>query len=160
LQSEIEIYTDGASRLNPGPSASGYMVYQDRKVIREHSSYNGVATNNYAEYRAIIMALEWCRDSLKGAAPAGIRIYSDSKLIINQINGKYKINSFTLLKMNDEVKSLIRYFGKLEFVHTNRENTGIVLVDKQLNALLDRMEKMGVQERYKLDNGQSIIKVD
>jgi ribonuclease HI len=136
------------------------MVHQERKVIGEHFSYNGVATNNYAEYRAIIIALEWCKDNLKDAVQTSIKLYSDSKLVINQINGRYKINSFTLLKMKDAVQSLVPNFGRVEFIDTGRENGGIVLVDKQLNALLDRMEKIGVQERYKLDNGQTSIKVD
>ncbi len=160
MQSEITIYTDGAARGNPGPSASGYMALRGGKVVAKHFSYNGVETNNYAEYRAVILALEWCRDNLKDAAQAGIRLYSDSELVIRQINGKYKVRSGKLMEMHRIVKALAPAFKTLEFANTRREDKGIAMVDKQLNLLLDRMEKIGVQERYKLDNGQTIIKVD
>ena len=156
----ITIYTDGAARGNPGPSASGYMAYHDGKVVAKHFSYNGVETNNYAEYRAVILALEWCRDNLKGPKEVSIRLYSDSELVVRQINGRYKVKSGKLLEMNKAVKALLPHFRKLELMNTSREDKGIALVDKQLNSLLDRMEKIGVQERYKLDNGQTIIKVD
>jgi ribonuclease HI len=160
LQGVITIYTDGASRKNPGPSASGYMAYRDGKIVARHFSYNGVETNNYAEYRAVILALEWCRDNLKDPKETEIRLYSDSELVIKQVNGKYKVKSGKLMEMNRVVKSLLPHFKKLEFMNTGREDKGIDRVDRQLNALLDRMEKIGVQERYKLDNGQTSIKVD
>ena len=114
----ITLYTDGAARGNPGPSASGYMAHRDGKVVSKHFSYNGVETNNYAEYRAVILALEWCRDSLKDPKETDIRLYSDSELVIRQINGRYKVKSGKLMEMNGIVRTLASHFKKLEFVNT------------------------------------------
>jgi ribonuclease HI len=139
LQGSITIYTDGAARGNPGPSASGYVVYRGGEVIRKQFVCNGEATNNYAEYRAILLALEWCRDNLK-ADQEGITLYSDSELVVRQINGHYKVKSKTLMELNREVMALAPKFKGLEFRNVGREEIGIRMVDKQLNILLDRKE--------------------
>lgn len=158
MQEEIVIYTDGAARGNPGPSASGYMVYESNRIIMRHFVYNGEATNNYAEYMAIRLALEWCTRNLKGLARRGVKLYSDSELVVRQINGHYKVRSKALLRMNRAIRALAPKFGELEFMSTGRETEGIKRVDRQLNILLDRMARQGTQERYKyLDEGQSTI---
>ena len=132
------IYTDGAARGNPGPSASGYLVYSNRRVINRQSVYNGEATNNYAEYRAIILALEWCRDNLD-VKETEIKVYSDSQLVIRQINGHYKVKSERLFEMNRKAKALAAKFSGMVFEDVGRENKGISAVDRQLNALLDKI---------------------
>lgn len=139
MQDKITIYTDGAARGNPGPSASGYMIYRNKRVIGKQFVYNGEATNNYAEYMAIILALEWCADNMKDMQQASMRLYSDSELVIRQINGNYKVKSKKLMDMNRAVKSLAPKFKELIFDCVSRENSGISMVDRQLNVLLDRI---------------------
>jgi ribonuclease HI len=108
--------------------------------VAKRSVYNDVATNNYAEYRAIVLALEWCIGNLD-LQHAEVTLYSDSELVIKQINGEYKVKSDKLIEMNCEVKSLEQKFHKLAFRHARRDDAGITAVDEQLNALLDRLLK-------------------
>lgn len=159
LQDRTTIYTDGAARGNPGPSASGYMIYDNKGVIRKHFVYNGEATNNYAEYNAIILALEWCMDNLD-ISRTGIKLYSDSELVIRQVNGSYKVRSRKLMGMNRAIKALMPKFKELTFRNTRRENRYISMVDRQLNILLDKMAARKGQERHKyLNNSQDIIEI-
>lgn len=94
---EIKIYTDGGSSGNPGPSAIAFVVYQDNKIIFKYSQTIGKATNNLAEYTALIKALEWLKNYLQlpSFSPflSRIKIYSDSSLLINQINGFFKVKN-------------------------------------------------------------------
>ena len=135
----ISIYTDGAARGNPGPSASGYAIYKGRQALHGHSEYNGRATNNYAEYRAIILALEWCASNLQGQEPE-MELYSDSELVIRQINGSYKIKSTSLKPLNEKVRSLVKKLKGIKFYNVSREDRRISKVDKSLNLLLDNIK--------------------
>jgi len=158
LPEEVVVYTDGAARGNPGPSASGFMAYEGDRIVMKKFVYNGEATNNYAEYAAIRLALEWCVGNLKDLEHRNVKLYSDSELVVRQINGHYKVKARALLSMNGAIKELEPKFGRLLFLNTGRETEGIQRVDTQLNILLDKMEKDGAQERYKyLDKGQSTI---
>ena len=158
MDEEVAIYTDGAARGNPGPSASGYMVYEGTRIIMKDFVYNGAATNNYAEYTAIRLALEWCAGNLKDLRQRSVRLYSDSELVVRQINGHYKVRAKALIGVNRKIKDLEPKFGRLIFISTGRETEGIKRVDRQLNILLDKMGKQEAQERYKyLDKGQSTI---
>ncbi|MCW4030837.1 MAG: ribonuclease HI family protein, partial [Candidatus Bathyarchaeota archaeon] len=83
----IKIYTDGASRGNPGPSAIAFIVLDDKgRILKEHSECAGVGTNNEAEYKALISALRKAKELAEE-----IEIYSDSNLIVNQMNGHWRI---------------------------------------------------------------------
>ncbi|MEM3180763.1 MAG: ribonuclease HI family protein [Candidatus Micrarchaeaceae archaeon] len=132
------IYTDGASRGNPGISASGFRIYDDaHKLLKQGVLYNGIATNNEAEYKAIIAAL-------KAALVFGaveIALYSDSKLAINQLMGNFKIKSGNLKKLNNETKELLHKFKKYTLENPRRSNEYISAVDKDLNVFLDSVEK-------------------
>lgn len=135
----IEVYTDGAARGNPGDSASGFMVLSDGEVIKEHSVYNGTATNNYAEYTAVILALRWCEEHLPWRNDVDIKLYSDSELIIRQLNGTYKVKSKDLEPLNKEASRLIKQFKRVLLNNVPRENTYITQVDRNLNLLLDKI---------------------
>ncbi len=136
----LSIYTDGASRKNPGESASGYEIFDDGgRLLAERSLYNGIKTNNEAEYIAVIEALRRAlRDYGEGAE---ITLHSDSQLIVNQMNGKFKIKNEGLKRLNLQARSIASKFAKVRFVNVPRENEHIVSVDGGLNALLDRMGK-------------------
>jgi len=138
---EIKVYTDGAARGNPGASASGFAVFDGGKLLHRHSEYNGKTTNNYAEYRAVLLALIWCGFNLEN--PHGIRIslYSDSELVIRQLKDEYKTKSDSLKLLAVEVRKLVRKFKSVSFGNVGRDDKNISAVDKDLNVLLDKMER-------------------
>lgn len=141
MVASIAIYTDGAARGNPGPSASGYSVYKGKELLSQECKYNGKRTNNYAEYTAIIMALSWCSDNLITAENLQIELYSDSELVIRQLKGKYKVKSKDMKKLNEEVLELAHEFDSVSFDNLPRSNPNISKVDKMLNRLLDTEEE-------------------
>ncbi|MCL5434048.1 MAG: ribonuclease HI family protein [Candidatus Marsarchaeota archaeon] len=133
----IFVYTDGASRNNPGISASGFAVFNNDKLIYKKSIYNGVQTNNFAEYTAVISALKWCKKNI--GTDVDIILYSDSELVIKQLIGKYKVKSFNIIKLNYTAKELIHEFKSIKFKNVLRSNYYISMVDNDLNILLDKI---------------------
>ncbi|HVC58186.1 MAG TPA: ribonuclease HI family protein [Candidatus Acidoferrales bacterium] len=143
MPADVRIYTDGAARGNPGPSASGFMAEMEGGDIFELEESNGKATNNYAEYRAIVMALTWCGNQLKRPESLAVELYSDSELVVKQINGLYKVKDRKLKALNTEVQGLIMQFKIVVFKNVRRSNPEIARVDKRLNLLLDGAEPAG-----------------
>ncbi len=136
----ISICTDGASRGNPGDSASGFQIYDESgKVIAKKEIYNGIKTNNYAEYNAIINALLWCIDNTD-FSNTEITLYSDSKLVVSQINGLYKIKSPEMMELNIKVKNLVKKLKSVKFINKPREFECIAKVDHAINLFLDKIE--------------------
>jgi ribonuclease HI len=136
---KLVIFTDGAARGNPGPSASGYLVFEKGRLIRKEEFYNGIATNNTAEYKAIIAALEWCAKA-EDTHKIRITLNSDSEVAVKQLNGSYKTKSASLKALNRKAKSLAESFDSVEFANVRRSNRYISAVDKALNSLLDDRE--------------------
>ncbi len=134
----ITIYTDGAARGNPGPSASGFMAYENDRMIHSHSEYNGRATNNFAEYKGILLALKWC-ESMYELGQLSITFYSDNELVVRQLNGRYKVKSPSLSALNRDISKISGKLHDVEFLNVKRENPRIAAVDKSLNLLLDKV---------------------
>ncbi len=134
---EIIIYTDGASRGNPGKSASGFAVYEGEKLIKEDVLYNNIATNNYAEYKAVIGALTWCKNNLKNIKEVNCTVYSDSQLVVNQLNRVYKVKSERILELYKKVNEIAKDFKGIKFVNVRRSDPKIERVDKNINLFLD-----------------------
>lgn len=88
----MKIYVDGGARGNPGPAAAAYVIYSGNKLIAWDSKYLGEQTNNHAEYAAVIMALE----KANNLEIAKIEILSDSQLVVNQLNGEWKVKDETI----------------------------------------------------------------
>jgi len=135
---EIKIYTDGGSSGNPGPVAIGYVIFFDTKKIFSFGKKIGTGTNNFAEYSALIAALEKITDLIKqsvGLAFSKIIVCSDSSLVVNQVNGLYKIK-------NPKIKDYVQKVKKLEqnisipiyYKHIPREENQLAdsLVRKEL----------------------------
>lgn len=141
MRDSVVIYTDGAARGNPGPSASGYRIVSDGKLVHSDYAYNGERTNNYAEYHAIIMALEWCLNGLDDPATRTIRLVSDSEVVIKQLRGSYKVRAAALKSLNARARSFMREFKEIRLENRPREDKNISSVDRELNLLLDRMDK-------------------
>ncbi|MDE1850344.1 MAG: ribonuclease HI family protein [Candidatus Micrarchaeota archaeon] len=136
----ITAYTDGAARGNPGPSASGYVICDQKgKRIAKMFFYNGRQTNNVAEYLAIIAALKKIDEEFGGKAE--LKLFSDSKLVVNQLSGNYKVKDANLKVLHKEASKIAARLAKCEFVSVPRENPLISMVDGKLNELLDNIKK-------------------
>ncbi len=134
----IKIYTDGASRNNPGESASGYLILDNNEEILE-CFYNGIKTNNEAEYTAVILAMEKLISLKK--EKNNLVFFSDSKLMVNQLCGRYKIKKPELIKLNEKALLLSKRFLSCEFNSVLRTEKNIARVDYALNILLDKSAK-------------------
>ena len=128
----MEIYTDGASRGNPGNAAIAYVIVERGKILESGSEFIGVATNNEAEYKAIIKALK----EAKKYKPKKVKCYSDSNLVINQLKGLWKVKAPQLSDFYNEVKNLEKEF-KIEYCHVPRSNKWITICDSMANHELN-----------------------
>ncbi len=128
---KLIINTDGGSRGNPGPAGIG-VVFSDEKgeIIATFREYIGEATNNIAEYEALIMALEKARDF----EASEIECRLDSELIVRQLNGQYKVKDENLKKLFNRVKELV-FFKPVKFIHIRREQNK--KADELVNLALD-----------------------
>ncbi|MEK7553676.1 MAG: ribonuclease HI family protein [Patescibacteria group bacterium] len=141
-KNKIIAYCDGGSRGNPGPSAIGIVadlrgLNTDSRGIKEYSKFLGKATNNEAEYQAAIFALKKIKHLIGGekAEKAEIEIKMDSELIVNQLNGKYKIKEKDLTPFFIEIWNLKQDFGNVKFIHIPREENREA--DRMVNKELD-----------------------
>jgi len=113
----LVINIDGASRGNPGPAAAGVVVSADGVVIHEAGLFLGQATNNVAEYRALLAGLE--KAVQLGAADVEIR--SDSELLVRQMNGQYRVRNKGLLPLFEQAYTLTGKFKRCLIKHVPRE---------------------------------------
>ncbi len=136
----LYIYTDGASRGNPGHAAIAFIFGVKRdgewQEIYRHKEYIGETTNNVAEYRAIIKAL----DTAKRYTRWKVIVHSDSELVIKQIKREYRIKAEHLAELCEKIYEKIKLFENVEFRHVPRENAHIKLCDKLCNDMLDEVE--------------------
>lgn len=114
---KIEIYSDGSSKGNPGPARIGVIIKEGNKIIEKISRSIGWATNNQAEYEALILGLE----RAKKLKPQQLTCYLDSQLVVKQINREYKIKDKKMASLFIKVWNLSQNFKKIKFVHINRE---------------------------------------
>lgn len=131
----IQIYCDGGSRGNPGPAACAFLVIKDGDIIYSKGKFLGMATNNIAEYSAVISALGWVNDNKKTMAGV-VMFYLDSELVVRQLTGVYRVKEKTLLKLFLEAKEMERKFGKkIIFNHVLRSKNAEadLLVNKTLD---------------------------
>lgn len=127
----LEIYTDGGSRGNPGPAGIGVAIWQGNNLVGTYSKYIGEATNNQAEYKAVIFALE----QAKRLKAENLDFYMDSEIAVNQLNRKYKIKNQELGSLFVRAWNLMIGFKKVQFHHIPREeNRG---ADKLVNDAID-----------------------
>ncbi|MDD5205930.1 MAG: ribonuclease HI family protein, partial [Desulfobacterales bacterium] len=135
MDKELIAYIDGAARGNPGPASIGIVLYEsDSTILREISEPLGQATNNQAEYTALIRALE---EAISLGA-ARIRVYSDSELIVKQVRGQYKVKDEKLKILNEKVQKLLNNI-RLSISCIGREDNK--RADKLANEALDRQNK-------------------
>lgn len=133
--SHVIIYSDGGSRGNPGPSASGFVIMNaHEEVIHQGGMYLGVTTNNQAEYHGVRLGLEKAGEL--GAKTVDFRM--DSLLVVNQLNGVYKIKNRDLWPISERIRELASGFEKVTFSHVRREFNQ--LADGMVNKILDAQD--------------------
>lgn len=133
-QKKLTIYTDGGARGNPGPAGIGAVLKNEKgKIIAEISEYIGEATNNQAEYRAVISAIE--RAKRLGAKE--IEFFLDSELVVKQLNREYKVKNKELAPLFVQIYNAVLSFKKVSFNHVRRE------MNQEADALANKaMDKM------------------
>lgn len=131
---QVIIHTDGASRGNPGPAGIGLAVYSSEgEIIYEYGASIGENTNNFAEYLAVVRALEIATE--KGVRQLIIR--SDSQLLVRQLTGEYKVKSETLSPLHNQCINLVKKFSRVSFEHVRRELNK--KADEMANLALDQV---------------------
>lgn len=129
----IHIYADGGSRGNPGPAAVGAVLADEKgRRVAEVSKYIGIATNNVAEYLALVYGLQ----EAQYRKASNVIIHLDSQLVARQLNGQYRVKDQDILKFYDLALNLFRGFGKVEVREIPREMNQEA--DKLVNAALDQ----------------------
>ncbi len=129
----LKIYTDGAARGNPGPGACAFIFVKGETIIYSESKYLGTVTNNKAEYNAVIAALKKAVEYTRW----NVHVYSDSALVVNQLNGEWRITKDHLKVLYDEVMQHKGRFEKVDFFWVGRANRFIAEADRLCNQNLD-----------------------
>ncbi len=130
------LYTDGGSRGNPGPSASGYVIFDDHNnQLINRGIYLGITTNNQAEYTALKLALE----EAKNLGAKEVLVYMDSLLVVNQMKGIFKVKNRDLWPIHNAIKQLCAQFKRVTFTQVPRELNK--LADAAVNRALDEKLK-------------------
>ncbi|HUI45989.1 MAG TPA: ribonuclease HI family protein [Nitrospirota bacterium] len=125
---ELTIFTDGASRNNPGESGAGVLILRENKPVVKLARYLGKTTNNIAEYTAAIMGME---HAVKLGA-SSVRLFADSELLVKQLNGQYKVKNEGLKSLHHKVKELIAKIGSVEVQYIPRA------LNKEADALANK----------------------
>jgi ribonuclease HI len=129
---KLVVNVDGGARGNPGPAAIGVVVRSpEGEVLEERGERIGAATNNVAEYRALLAGIE--RAAELGASE--LELVGDSELVVRQVKGEYKVKDATLRGLHAEVKRALRPFGSWSIRHVRREQNAEA--DRLVNAALD-----------------------
>jgi ribonuclease HI len=129
---KARLFTDGGARGNPGPAAFAYVLEaEDGTVLAAHGEAIGVATNNVAEYRALLAGLEKAGDLGVGE----LEVVSDSELMVKQMRGEYRVKNEALRGLSVEAGRLARRLGAVRYTAVRREHN--VLADRLVNEALD-----------------------
>jgi len=126
------LYTDGGSRGNPGPAGIGFLILDEKKKkIKDFCKYIGEATNNVAEYYALIHGLEEA-SALKADE---VVVYVDSELIAKQLNGEYRVKDINMKPLFEKTLSILKDFKSFEIKHIERSKNKEAdkLVNKAIN---------------------------
>jgi ribonuclease HI len=138
---KITIFTDGGARGNPGPAAVGAVIQKQGQILKKYSQFIGEATNNQAEYEAVIFALKKIKllFGKKKAKETEIEVRVDSELVAKQLNHQYKIKEEELQPLFLKVWNLVLDFGQVSFKYIPRQQNKEA--DRLVNQALDTEEK-------------------
>jgi ribonuclease HI len=129
---KVVVNVDGGARGNPGPAAIAAVIQDDGgEVLAEHGERIGRATNNVAEYKALLLGIE--RAAALGASE--LELVGDSELVVKQVKGEYKVKDATMRELHGEVKAALRDFENWSIRHVRREYNAEA--DRLVNEALD-----------------------
>jgi len=129
---KLIVYTDGGARGNPGPAGIGVVIQDgENKVIKTYKEYIGETTNNQAEYQAVVKGLELAKE-LKADS---VEVFLDSELVVNQINGEFKLKNSDFQVWFIKIHNYKQKFKKITFKHVPREKN--TLADQLANQAMD-----------------------
>jgi ribonuclease HI len=133
--SRFTVNVDGGARGNPGPAAIGVVLRGDGEVLEEVGETIGEATNNVAEYRALLRGIELA--ATHGASE--LELIGDSELVVRQVEGRYKVKNAGMKELHEEVKRALRGFDSWSIRHVRRAENADAdrLVNQALDGALD-----------------------
>ncbi|HVD40323.1 MAG TPA: ribonuclease HI family protein [Solirubrobacterales bacterium] len=133
--SRVTVNVDGGARGNPGPAAIGVVVRGDGEVLEEVGETIGEATNNVAEYRALLRGIELA--ATHGASE--VELIGDSELVVRQVEGRYKVKNAGMKELHEEVKRALGGFDSWSIRHVRRAENADAdrLVNQALDGALD-----------------------
>ena len=129
--------TDGGARGNPGPAGCGFVIEVDGATVCGGGCYIGSATNNVAEYQALV----WGLRNVLALGHDEVTVFADSELLVKQINGQYRVKNAGLKPLFTEALSLLRRFGAFEVRHVRREQNKAA--DAMANEAMDARGTVG-----------------
>lgn len=136
---QVLIFTDGASRGNPGHSSGGVLILDDTgNTLFEGGAYFGKGTNNEAEYKALLLGLEKAAD----LNTEQIICHMDSELVVKQLSGLYRLKSGRLIELNQQVRKRLSRFKSTSFTHLPREHPHMKVADRLANKAIDKALKI------------------
>lgn len=135
---KLRTYTDGGARGNPGPAAIGILICNaEGDILQEHGETIGEATNNVAEYSALIKAMKLAKEL--GAQE--LECFLDSMLVVKQLQGEWKIKHVNMQKLFDQVQKIKHDFKRVSYAHVPREEQNLQRADQLVNYALDEAVK-------------------
>ncbi len=132
---KLTVFTDGASRGNPGPASYGFVITNKGKLVYEEGKTLGITTNNVAEYTSVLQSLRYIKENYAKDLPMTVEYFADSKLVVEQLSGRFKVKSPHLREIIIQINILITEVGNVTFNHVPREQNGNA--DRLANLALD-----------------------
>ncbi|MEK7611561.1 MAG: ribonuclease HI family protein [Patescibacteria group bacterium] len=130
------LFSDGGSRNNPGPAAAAFILKnKDGSLIEQRGIYLGEATNNTAEYEALLAGLR----TAEKFNPVSVDCFLDSELVVKQLQGIYRVKESHLLRLNEQIRSLAKLFPAVTYNYIGREKNREA--DKLVNQTLDALPR-------------------
>lgn len=131
----FQLYTDGGSRGNPGPSAYAYIIFDGSgREVASRSDYLGLGTNNEAEYQGLLNGLKEVLE--RGGTE--VEVFMDSELVVNQLKGRYRVKARNLLPLYEKALHILDGMRSAKVTHVRREDRNIGRADAMLNWVLDQ----------------------
>lgn len=131
------LHTDGGARGNPGPAGIGFVLHADDKIVKRGGAFLGDATNNVAEYEAMIWGLE----NALSVDASNLEVFADSELMVRQMNGVYKVKNANLKPLFTRANELASSIGSVSFTHVRREDN--TQADEMANQAMDARGYVG-----------------
>lgn len=137
---DLIIYTDGASRGNPGQASYGYVISaRGGELLHQEGKTLGIATNNVAEYTGVLEAFRYIAKRWSSETPHKIELRADSKLVIEQLAGRFKMKSIHLRVLFEQIKQTEKGLGEISYTHVPRAENFIA--DRLANQALDNEDQ-------------------